>query len=121
MASFYSDPKKLDGPFRKLLEALPDMTGKTVAVTGCTSGTGLVFAKVAAKKGAAVICLNRPSARAKAALKELKDGGAKATHVDCDLASLSSVKAAIAPVKAALPDGGLDVLCCNAGDPPLSI
>jgi len=117
MASFYTESKNLDGPFKTLLESLPDLNGKTVAITGCTSGTGLVLAKVAAKKGATIFCLNRPSSRAEAAVKELSDGGAKAVHIDCDLTSLESVKAAAVSVKSKLGGGkdGLDVLCCNAG------
>lgn len=117
MASFYTETKSLDGPFKTLIESLPDLNGKTVAITGCTSGTGLVLAKVAAKKGARIICLNRPSSRAEVAVKELTDAGAKAVHVDCDLTSLESVRAAAVSVKSNLGGGkdGLDVLCCNAG------
>ena len=45
------------------------LAGKAYAVTGCTTGTGLVVAKLFAKKGAArVFLLNRPSPRAEAAL-----------------------------------------------------
>ena len=29
-----------------MVETLPKMTGKVVAVTGCTSGTGKIFAQV---------------------------------------------------------------------------
>ena len=49
------------------------LKGKLFAVTGCTSGTGLVAAKCMAKKGAAhVFLLNRPSPRAEAALTDVK-------------------------------------------------
>jgi hypothetical protein len=46
---------------------LPSMVGKTVAVTGCTSGTGLVLAQTCGDLGAHVVMLNRPSPRADSA------------------------------------------------------
>ncbi len=33
-----------------MVENLPKMTGKVVAVTGCTSGTGKIFAQVGVEK-----------------------------------------------------------------------
>ena len=47
---------------------LPDLSGKTIAITGCTSGTGYVAAMECRARGARVILLNRPSGRAQAAL-----------------------------------------------------
>ncbi len=40
-----------------------DMSGKVVAITGTTSGTGFVCARELAKLGATVILLNRASSR----------------------------------------------------------
>ena len=43
-------------------EQLPSLEGKTVAITGCTSGTGLVFAKVCVRKNVeTLLLLNRTS------------------------------------------------------------
>ena len=98
---------------------LPSMEGKTVAITGCTSGTGLVVAKTCARKGAqAVILLNRPSPRAVAAEAEVKhqvpDGaGTVVETIHCDLQDFSSVKNAASQIK--LKYDALDVLCNNAG------
>ena len=89
------------------------LKGKLFAVTGCTSGTGLVAAKCMAKKGAAhVFLLNRPSPRAEAALTDVKAAAAEGcvvTHVDYDAMDFASVRAAAKTVLAATPE--LDVLC----------
>ena len=113
--------KKLPWRFLKHLKTLPSMAGKTVAITGTTTGTGWVLATVCARQGARVIMLNRPSSRAAAALSALQsepgpDGAAtSAEHVDCDLTSFASTRAAAASVRELVGDGGLDVVCCNAG------
>jgi NAD(P)-dependent dehydrogenase (short-subunit alcohol dehydrogenase family) len=129
---------------RSWRDGLPDMTGKVVAITGCTSGTGYVAAMECRTKGATVLMLNRASARAQAALaavlsegssredwraspvgrapQPVRDGRTmpelddkKAVHVDCDLMSLDSVRQAAAKVLSIVGEGGLDVLCLNAG------
>lgn len=96
-----------------LVETLPSLKGRTIAITGCTSGTGLVLARTCAGLGARVIMLNRPSVRADAALQLVSSLGA-AELVGCDLQSFASVRAAAASLRAACPEG-LDVLCNNAG------
>ena len=53
-------------------KGLPNLAGKTVAVTGCSSGVGFSFAKRAAELGATVVMLYRPSPRADSALAALK-------------------------------------------------
>ena len=69
------------------------MQFKTIAITGCTSGTGYTLALMAARQRARIICLNRPSSRAETAVAKLKEIGADVYHVDCDLMSLTSVRA----------------------------
>ena len=93
---------------------LPGMAGKTVAITGCTSGTGLVLARTCGDLGARVVMVNRPSQRADSALKALTGQGIDAVFVPCDLQSFESVRAAAAQLKDACA-GGIDVLCNNAG------
>jgi len=93
---------------------LPSMAGKTVAITGCTSGTGLVLARTCGDLGARVVMLNRPSPRADSALKALTEQGIDAVHVPCDLQSFDNVRAAAVRLKDACA-GGVDVLCNNAG------
>mmetsp|Transcript_96557 Transcript_96557/g.275511 ORF Transcript_96557/g.275511 Transcript_96557/m.275511 type:complete len:342 (-) Transcript_96557:530-1555(-) len=103
--------------FPSLVETLPTLAGKTIAVTGCTSGTGFVLARTAVELGAArVVLLNRASPRADSALEKLKampDVTTNVIHVDCDLSSFASVREAAAAVREAV--GELDVLCLNAG------
>lgn len=95
---------------------LPSMAGKTVAITGTTSGTGKAAAHTVAGKGARVLLLNRPSSRSAASLADLQAAhpDAELIAVDCDLQSFDSVRAAAARVRELCPDG-LDVLCNNAG------
>eukprot|EP00308_Calcidiscus_leptoporus_P025086 CAMPEP_0119369038 /NCGR_PEP_ID=MMETSP1334-20130426/15618_1 /TAXON_ID=127549 /ORGANISM="Calcidiscus leptoporus, Strain RCC1130" /LENGTH=339 /DNA_ID=CAMNT_0007385807 /DNA_START=27 /DNA_END=1046 /DNA_ORIENTATION=- len=103
--------------YPELLKQLPSMAGKTVAVTGCTSGTGIIFAKTVASLGAKTILLNRPSPRADSALETVKAAAASEAEViavSCSLTSFKSVKEAASTVKGLCPDG-LDVLCNNAG------
>jgi len=92
-----------------------DLTGRTAAVTGTTSGTGYVCARELARLGARVFLLNRPSDRARSALARLQEEvpGADLVAVDCDLQNFSSVRAAAAALAAQTDT--LDILCNNAG------
>jgi NAD(P)-dependent dehydrogenase (short-subunit alcohol dehydrogenase family) len=92
-----------------------DMSGKVVAITGTTSGTGFVCARELAKKGATVIMLNRKSERSLKALQQLSEEvpGANFDLIDCDLQDLASVGAAISSVKEKYEC--IDVLVNNAG------
>eukprot|EP00438_Fugacium_kawagutii_P027065 Skav214856 [mRNA] locus=scaffold16:317433:318696:+ [translate_table: standard] len=91
------------------------MGGKTVAITGCTSGTGLVLARTMAELGAEVFMLNRASKRAEDALREVQGLNSQVTMIECDLMSFESVKKAAAELTKKLKSKGLDVLCNNAG------
>jgi len=99
---------------------LPDMSLKTVAITGCTTGTGNQLARICAGKGAKVLLLNRRSERSAAAFAEIaavakQYGAPEPKHIDCDLMSFGSVRQAAAAVKAEVWEKGLDVLVNNAG------
>lgn len=100
-------------------EQLPSLEKKTVAITGCTSGTGLVAAKVCVRKGAAhILLLNRPSERATKAEEdvkaEIKEGQNTIVEtIPCDLQDFSSVREAAQKIKSKYDS--LDVLCNNAG------
>ncbi|HEY4158810.1 MAG TPA: SDR family NAD(P)-dependent oxidoreductase, partial [Polyangiaceae bacterium] len=92
-----------------------DMTGKVVAVTGTTSGTGYVCARELGKLGATVLLLNRPSERSERALSELKREapGARFSALVCDLQDFESVRGAVRAIASKFDV--LDVLCHNAG------
>ncbi len=92
-----------------------DMSGKLVAITGTTSGTGFVCAREVARKGAKVILLNRASARAEKSLEQLQEAVPEASFdaIECDLQNFASVKAAIETIKSKYEV--LDVLVNNAG------
>ncbi|MEL6660152.1 MAG: SDR family NAD(P)-dependent oxidoreductase [Bacteroidota bacterium] len=92
-----------------------DMTGKVVAVTGTTSGTGFICAREVAKKGATVILLNRRSARAEKALRDLQEQvpAGKFDWIECDLQSFASVREATQVIQNNYDV--LDVLVNNAG------
>lgn len=96
--------------------SLPPMVGKTIAITGTTSGTGKVAADVLAALGATLVLLNRPSERSETAGRALRAAYpcARVTDVACDLQCFSSVRQAAARVRELHPEG-LDALCNNAG------
>lgn len=119
------------------------MKGKTVAITGCTTGCGYLTAMECARLGARIILLNRPSTRAEKALQSVKTANMLAdwyaqksessskvqpvngveeknnlvehVHVDCDMLSLESVQAAAKRIQEIVGDEGLAVLVLNAG------
>lgn len=102
--------------FPQFQEQLPDLSGKIIAITGTTSGTGKVAAHTFAKKGAKVLMLNRPSNRATTAYEEITAAypTAEIIAVDCDLQSFESVQQAADKIKEICPNG-LYALVNNAG------
>ena len=111
---FPAPPRPTTQLYPAFVKTLPSMSGKTVAITGCTSGTGLVLARTCGELGARVIMLNRPSERADAALQALTQRKIDAVLVPCDLQSFASVRTAATQVRA-LCQTGIDALCNNAG------
>jgi len=88
---------------------LPDLHGRTVVVTGATSGLGAAATRALAGRGAHVVTACRDLARA-SALADETPGDVEPRHLD--LADLDSVRA----FADGLDDlGGVDVLVNNAG------
>lgn len=86
---------------------MPDMTAKTVVVTGANSGIGLEAARVFAAKGAHVVLAVRDEVRGRLAATAI--GGSTEVR-RLDLADLTSVRSF-----AAQWSGDIDVLVNNAG------
>jgi len=96
------------------------MAKRTVIITGCNSGIGLVTAKTLAKSGATIIFACRTESKAKEAMQEVLEEAA--THgvtesqlkfMQLDLSSLSSVRCFAQKFQNECEE--LHVLVCNAG------
>jgi WW domain-containing oxidoreductase len=87
-----------------------DLSGKTVLITGATSGLGLESMRALHSRGARVIGTGRTLAKAQEACGPL---GERAVPLALELESLDSVRACADAVRAlGMP---IDVLMCNAG------
>lgn len=88
-----------------------DLAGKRVLVTGVSAGLGVETAHAAAAHGAKVVGTARDLAKARQALEPHAALGIQV--VECDLASLGSVRACADALKAR--GEGFDVVIANAG------
>ena len=95
--------------------AVPDQTGKTIVITGATSGLGLSSAHVLAGAGARVLMAARNADKATRARDEVASSarGAEPEVVALDLADLGSVRTAAADIAKRVD--AVDVLMNNAG------
>ncbi len=95
---------------------IPDLTGRSIIVTGANSGIGLEAAKALAANGAAVTLAVRDAGRGASAAEQIRTAapGAEVEVARLDLADLASVREFAAAWTGAHPDG-LDVLVNNAG------
>jgi 3-oxoacyl-[acyl-carrier protein] reductase len=106
-----------------LLASLPTdqrLVGKTVVVTGSTSGIGEAIARVLAASGAAVVISGRDAARAQQVVDAVAQSGGQAFAVAADLAgSPDSVRTFARKATAAL-GGQVDIVVNNAGVYPVT-
>jgi len=91
------------------------MKGKTVVITGATSGIGEVAAEKLAAMGARIVLVARDRLRAEAALTNIAVANPHAQHAVhyADLSLLAEMKRVAAEIAAAEPT--IDVLINNAG------
>ncbi|MEO7427754.1 MAG: oxidoreductase [Acidimicrobiales bacterium] len=94
---------------------IPDLTGRTIVVTGANSGLGLRSSEALAAKGAQVLMACRNAAKAATALEAVKavSTGPAPEVVPLDLSSLASVRESAAGLAERF--GHIDVLMNNAG------
>jgi len=94
---------------------LPDLSGKTIIITGANSGTGFSATKFMAAKGATVIMACRNPEKANKALQSIKNENpaAKLDFIPLDLGDLASVKKFADAFKEKY--ASLDILINNAG------
>ncbi|WP_375383099.1 SDR family NAD(P)-dependent oxidoreductase [uncultured Sphingomonas sp.] len=89
------------------------LAGRTVLVTGASSGIGVRFARLCAAAGAAVVIGARRLDRLEALRAELEDAGGRALAVSLDVADEASIIAAYDAAEAAF--GPVDSVVANAG------
>jgi len=88
-----------------------DLTGRTILVTGCSSGLGLETLRALAARGARVIATARTVDRARAACPAETKGDF--LPLACELSEPASIRACVDAVKR--DAGALDAIVCNAG------
>lgn len=100
---------------------IPAQAGRTIVVTGATSGIGLITARELARAGATVVlaCRNVDKADAVAERIRLAAAGARLEIIPLDLASLASIERCADGLHERFPH--IDTLVNNAGvmAPPL--
>lgn len=90
-----------------------DLGGRTILITGASTGIGRTTALGLAARGAHLVLANRSAERSRAVLEELERAGGSAELVLLDLADLASVKRAAEEVLA--KGRPIHVLVNNAG------
>ena len=100
---------------RGILQVRLLMKGKTVVITGGTSGIGEVAAEALAQMGARIVLVARSESRAEATLARLRRSGPGTTHsvYFADLKRLAEMKRVAAEIADREPP--IDVLINNAG------
>jgi 3-oxoacyl-[acyl-carrier protein] reductase len=89
------------------------LTDQVAIVTGAARGIGRGIASVLAAEGARVVIADLDGSAAEAAAAELRQGGADALGVTCDVVDRASVEQLAAATLAL--HGRIDILAANAG------
>ncbi|MGY8814979.1 MAG: SDR family NAD(P)-dependent oxidoreductase [Gammaproteobacteria bacterium] len=91
----------------------PDMSGKTILITGSTDGLGREVAIRLGKLGAHMLIHGRNIVRGSEVVADIKNNGGSAQFYQADFGSLDNVRNMAEAIKRDHP--GLDVLVNNAG------
>lgn len=104
------------GTAAKAADVAPDLNGKSILITGCSSGFGFLGAKLYAERGAKVFATMRNLPRPEGAEleKAAKGGKLDITVLELDTLLDESVNKAVAEAER-LNGGALDVVINNAG------
>lgn len=92
---------------------MKDFHGKTVVVTGASSGIGEALAREFAALGARVVLGARSADKLERIAAEIRDAGGEATFRAVDVVREEECKALIDTAVGTF--GGIDILVCNAG------
>ena len=96
-------------------ELIQNLEGKSVVITGASSGIGLEATKILLSKGAEVTMLNRNEQKSNRIIQEIKDelgGNVSLNFIKLDLSNLNSVREAANELIERKQK--IDVLICNA-------
>ena len=92
---------------------LEELKGKAVVVTGASRGIGEAAAIALAKAGVDVVLAARSTDDLERGAASVREAGARAETIACDVADYAAVEAAVAACTSAF--GRLDILVNNAG------
>src|SRR3954468_22401749 len=90
-----------------------DLSGRTIGITGASSGIGEATALACARAGAAVSLAARRTDRIKALAKRISDDGGRAVAIETDVSDEGAARAFVEQTASEL--GRLDALINNAG------
>ena len=92
---------------------MEDYAGKTVVITGGTSGLGYAFAKILGARGATIVITGRREEKGQQALEKLQAEGISARYIQQDVSNESDWNNLAFAVKSEF--GTVDYLFNNAG------
>ncbi|WP_436862192.1 SDR family NAD(P)-dependent oxidoreductase [Acinetobacter haemolyticus] len=101
----------MNAKLKKLFQQKVD--GKTIIVTGASSGIGLTVSKYLAQAGAHVLLIARTKEKLDEVKAEIEAEGGKATVFPCDLNDMESIDAVSKDILATVDH--IDILVNNAG------